>query len=324
MSKDYEVLLYYKYVPIEDPEQFTKDELMYCKSIGLRGRILISSEGINGTVSGPKEVTKKYMDHMHSMDKFSDLWFKIDEADDYAHKKMFVRHRDEIVSLKLEDDVDPLETTGHHLEPEQFREAMQDDDTVIIDTRNDYEYELGHFKNAINPDIHAFRELPQWLQDNKEKFMDKKVLVYCTGGVRCEKLSGYLVREGIGKEIGQLYGGIENYSQNEETKGDLWEGKMYVFDERISVPINRVNPTVIGVDHFDGTPCERYINCGNPECNRQILASEENQEKYLGGCCHECRVHPRNRYVKARGWSTEEVKERLAAIGEKLPDGVEA
>ncbi|MCZ0717268.1 rhodanese-related sulfurtransferase [Aerococcus kribbianus] len=323
MSKDYEVLLYYKYVDIDDPEQFTKDELMFCKSIGLRGRILISDEGINGTVSGPKEVTKKYMDHMHAMDKFSDLWFKINEADDYAHKKMFVRYRPEIVSLKLDEDLDPNQITGNHLDPKDFRTAMQDEDTVLIDTRNDYEYELGHFQGAINPDIRAFRELPQWLQDNKDKFMDKKVLVYCTGGVRCEKLSGYLVREGIGKEIGQLNGGIENYGQDEETRGDLWEGKMYVFDERISVPINRVSPSVIGEDYFDGTPCERYVNCGNPECNRQMLASEENQEKYLGGCSHECRVHPRNRYIQAKGWSTQEVADRLAAIGEELPATVE-
>lgn len=323
MSKDFEVLLYYKYIDIEDPEQFVKDELMFCKSIGLRGRILISSEGINGTVSGPKSVTKKYMDHMHAMEKFKDLWFKINEADDYAHKKMFVRYRPEIVSLHLEEDLNPNEITGNHLEPTEFREAMLDEDSVIIDTRNDYEYELGHFKGALNPNIRSFRELPQWLQDNKEKFMDKKVLVYCTGGVRCEKLSGYLVREGIGKEIGQLYGGIENYGQNEETQGDLWEGKMYVFDERISVPINHVNPNVVGVDYFDGTPCERYVNCGNPECNRQMLTSEENQEKYLGGCSHECRVHPRNRYIIEKGWDTEEVAERLVAIGEELPTSVE-
>src|SRR5699024_5711537 len=112
------------------------------------------------------------------------------------------------------------------------------------------------------------------VRENKEKFMDKKVLVYCTGGVRCEKFSGWMIREGI-ENVSQLNGGIENYGQDEETRGDLWEGKMYVFDDRISVPINHVDPSIVGKDYFDGTPCERYVNCGNPECNKQILASEE-------------------------------------------------
>jgi len=317
-NNDFQVLLYYKYVLIEDAEQFAKDELQFCKSIGLRGRILISEEGINGTVSGPKEVTQRYMDHMHAMDNFSDLWFKINEVDDFAHKKMYVRYRKEIVALDLEEDLDPTQLSGNHLDPVEFREAMLDEDTVLLDTRNDYEYDLGHFKGAIRPDIHNFRELPEWVRENKEKFMDKKILVYCTGGVRCEKFSGWMIREGI-ENVAQLNGGIENYGQDEQTRGDLWEGKMYVFDERISVPINHVDPVVVAKDYFDCTPCERYVNCGNPECNKQILASEENQEKHLGGCKHECRVHPRNRYIQAKSWSHDEIVARLAAIGETLP-----
>lgn len=315
---DYEVLLYYKYVPIQNAEAFAETELQFCKSIGLKGRILISDEGINGTVSGPKAVTKRYMDHMHSLAEFSDLWFKSNEADDFAHKKMHVRYRKEIVALNLETDIDPSQLTGKHLEPASFREALLDEDTIVLDTRNDYEYDLGHFKGAIRPDIRNFRELPQWVQDNKELFMEKKVAVYCTGGVRCEKFSGWLLREGF-EDVVQLKGGIENYGQDQETQGDLWEGKMYVFDERIAVPINQVAPTVVGKDYFDGSPCERYINCGNPECNAQILASAANEEKYLGGCSHQCRVHPRNRYITAQNWEQDEIRSRLAAIGEALP-----
>ncbi|MFV8814645.1 hypothetical protein ACNNLQ_05950, partial [Aerococcus urinaeequi] len=147
-NNEFQVLLYYKYVPIKDAEQFAKDELQFCKSLGLKGRILISDEGINGTVSGPKEATERYMEHMHAMEEFSDLWFKINEADDYAHKKMFVRYREEIVSLNLEEDLNPNELSGTHLDPADFREAMLDEDTVLLDTRNDYEYDLGHFKGA--------------------------------------------------------------------------------------------------------------------------------------------------------------------------------
>lgn len=319
---DYRVLLYYKYVDIENPHQFRDEHQAMCDEIGMRGRILVSEEGINGTASGTVEQTDEYMRRVHEDPRFSDLWFKINEADDYAHKKMIVRYRPEIVSLNLEEnwgeDIDPNELTGKHLEPEEFREVLLDDDYIVLDTRNDYEYDLGHFRGAIRPDIKAFRELPQWVQDNKELFMDKKVAVYCTGGVRCEKFSGWMLKEGF-EDVVQLNGGIENYGQNENTKGDLWDGKMLVFDERISVPINRVEPTVVGKDYFDGSPCERYVNCANPECNERILCSEENEAKYLRGCSAECRAHPRNRYVEEHGLSESEVQARLEAIGESLP-----
>lgn len=318
MNKPYRVLLFYKYQTIDNVEEFTHEHLEFCKSIGLRGRVLVGSEGVNGTVSGTIEQTQQYKEFFHSLPGFEDLWFKEDEADGYAHKKMFVRPREEIVSLNLEEDINPHETTGKYLEPTEFRDALLDEDTIVLDTRNDYEYDLGHFKGAIRPEIRNFRELPQWVIDNKEQFMDKKVVVYCTGGIRCEKFSGWMVREGIGQEVGQLHGGIDTYGKDPEVQGDLWEGQMYVFDERIAVPINRINPTVVGKDYFDGTPCERYINCGNPFCNEQILASEENEAKYLRGCSPECRKHPRNRYVSENQLTKEEWESRLNAIGESL------
>ena len=322
MAKPIRVLLYYKYLPIENAEQFAADHLAFCKSIGLKGRILVADEGINGTVSGDYETTQKYMDYVHSLPGMEDLWFKIDEEEEQAFKKMFVRYKKEIVHLGLEDDnfdsdINPLETTGAYLSPKEFKDALLDEDTVVLDTRNDYEYDLGHFRGAIRPDIRNFRELPQWVRDHKEEFMDKRVVVYCTGGVRCEKFSGWMVREGY-KDVGQLHGGIATYGKDPEVQGELWDGKMYVFDERIAVDINHVDPVVVGKDWFDGTPCERYVNCGNPFCNRRILSSEENEDKYLRGCSHECRVHPRNRYVSENGLSQEEVVSRLVAIGESL------
>lgn len=287
MSEKIRVLLYYKYVSIENAEEYAAKHLEFCKSIGLKGRILIADEGINGTVSGDYETTQKYMDWVHSDERFADLWFKIDEENQQAFRKMFVRYKKEIVHLGLEDnnfdsDINPLETTGEYLNPKQFKEALLDEDTVVLDTRNDYEYDLGHFRGAIRPDIRNFRELPQWVRDNKDKFMEKRVVVYCTGGVRCEKFSGWMVREGF-KDVGQLHGGIATYGKDPEVQGELWDGAMYVFDDRISVPINHVNPTVISKDYFDGTPCERYVNCANPFCNKQIFASEENEAKYVRG-----------------------------------------
>lgn len=315
--KKYQVLLYYQYVAIETPDQFAKEHLDFCRSLNLKGRILVSREGINGTLSGLVEDTEKYMAAMHADERFKEMLFKVDQADEHAFKKMHVRPREEIVSLNLADDIDPLSLTGDYLSAQEFREALLDEDTVVIDARNDYEYDLGHFRGAIRPDIRNFRELPQWIRDNKEEFMEKRVVTYCTGGIRCEKFSGWLVREGF-KDVGQLNGGIATYSRDPEVRGDLWDGMMYVFDERISVPINHVEHRIVAKDWFDGTPCERYVNCANPECNRQMIVSEENEHKYLRGCSAACRTHARNRYVIEHNLTEAQWISRLEALGESL------
>lgn len=315
IMSDYQVLLYYKYTTIDDPETFAKEHLAACKEMELKGRILVATEGINGTVSGTVEATNNYMAYMANDERFHDMVFKIDAADSHAFKKMHVRPRTEIVSLSLENDVNPLEVTGTYLEPAEFREALLDEDTVILDARNDYEFDIGHFRGAVRPDIQNFRELPGWIEDNREQLADKKIVTYCTGGIRCEKFSGWLKTAGF-DDVSQLHGGIATYGKNEETQGELWDGQMYVFDERIAVPINQVNPTIVGKDYFDGTPCERYINCANPYCNKQILASVENEEKYLRSCSHDCRVNPANLYTK--NLSKESLTERLEALNETV------
>ncbi|MEK4093217.1 rhodanese-related sulfurtransferase [Viridibacillus sp. FSL R5-0477] len=314
---NYRVLLYYFYTTIEDPEAFAVEHLAYCKSIELKGRILVASEGINGTVSGTVEQTDAYMAHMKADPRFDGIVFKIDESEQHAFKKMHVRPRPELVNLSLEDDVNPHEITGNYLEPAEFLEKMQEENTVIVDARNTYEFDVGHFKGAIRPDIETFRDLPDWIRDNKELLEGKQILTYCTGGIRCEKFSGWLKREGF-EDVSQLHGGIVTYGKDPVAKGQLWDGQCYVFDERLTVPVNQVEHVIVGRDHFDGEPCERYINCSNPECNKQIIASKENEDKHLGGCTHECRVHPRNRYIPRNGLTEVEVKERLAQIGEVI------
>ena len=314
---NYRVLLFYKYTTIEDPESFAKELLAFGNVIGIKGRILVAKEGINGTLSGTIEATDVYMEKMEADPRFKGIYYKIDEVEEHAFKKLFVRPRKELVSLNLEDDIDPLELTGKYLEPKDFKEALLDENTVVIDARNDYEYDLGHFRGAVRPDIRSFRELPQWIIENKEKFMDKKVVTYCTGGIRCEKFSGWLLREGF-QDVAQLHGGIFAYGNDPEVQGELWDGKMYVFDERISVEINHVDKTVIGRDWFDGTPCERYVNCANPECNRQFLTSEENQAAHLGGCCYECAANENNRYVIEHNISQEEQAAVLAQLASEV------
>jgi UPF0176 protein len=253
----------------------------------------------------------------------SDMMWKIDAADGHAFKKMHVRAKKEVVHLGLgEDDINPNEITGQYLSPTEFYEKMQQDDTIVIDARNDYEFDLGHFRGAVRPEIKNFRDLPQWMRENKEQFEGKKILTYCTGGIRCEKFSGWLVKEGY-EDVGQLHGGIHNYGTDPEVKGQLWDGQMYVFDQRIAVPINKVEHVIVGKDHFDGTPCERYVNCANPECNDKILCSEENEHLYLRSCSDACRTHPRNRYIVEHGLSEEQVQARLEEV-ERVKGSVKA
>ncbi|WP_338448922.1 rhodanese-related sulfurtransferase [Niallia oryzisoli] len=314
-QKPYRVLLYYMYVPINDPEEFTQEHKNLCQELELKGRIIIAGEGINGTVSGTVEQTDRYMETMKMDSRFTDMIFKIDEADKHAFPKLKVRYRNELVTLRLEDDVNPNELTGKHLTPQEFYESINDEDTVILDARNDYEYDLGHFRGAIRPDVQNFRDLPQWVRENKDLLEDKKIVTYCTGGIRCEKFSGWLLKEGF-KDVSQLGGGIVTYGKDPEVQGELWDGQLYVFDERIGVPVNQKEHVVVGRDYFTGEPCERYVNCANPECNKKIICSEENEHKYLRSCSSECRTHPRNRYKAEHGLTEQEVEERLLIIAD--------
>ncbi|MEH7383499.1 rhodanese-related sulfurtransferase [Bacillus sp. JJ1533] len=295
---DYQVLLYYKYIEIDDPQAFRDTHFEVCTELGLKGRILVATEGINGTVSGTVEQTEKYMEYMLNDSRFSDMVFKIEKSEGHAFKKLKVKVKPEIVNLNLEEDLNPNEITGKHLPPKEFLETMQNEDVIILDARNTYEYDLGHFRGAIRPDIETFRELPKWVEENLSEHKDKKILTYCTGGIRCEKFSGFLVKEGF-KDVSQLEGGIITYGYDPEAKGALWDGKCYVFDERISVPVNRTGEeTVVGKCFHCGKPEERYVKCGNPECNKHLLLCEDCEHEHYRSCSQECKDHPHNRYVK--------------------------
>jgi UPF0176 protein len=286
-QKPYRVLLYYKYVHIEDPVAYAEKHLQFCKELGLKGRILVAEEGINGTVSGTVEQTDSYMREMHNDPRFAEMVFKIDEADGHVFKKMFVRPRKELVTFRLEEDINPNELTGKYLEPKEFFEALQDPDVIVLDGRNDYEYDIGHFRGAIRPEVKSFREFPEWIRKNLSQYKDKKILTYCTGGIRCEKLSGFLIKEGF-KDVAQLHGGIISYGKDPEVKGQLFDGKCYVFDERISVPINQVEDVIVGRCHHCGKPEDRYINCKNDICHLQHICCPECEEKFQGYCSEEC------------------------------------
>ncbi|MDY0210971.1 MAG: rhodanese-related sulfurtransferase [Acholeplasma sp.] len=308
----YYVILYYHYALIEDLEGYRNQHQAFCNSKNLLGRIYVAKEGINGTLSGLKEDVLAYMAFLKSDERFKEIVFKIDEAYEHAFEKMHVRVKKELVNLSLIEDINPKKLTGEYVEPKDFYMRMQEEDTIVIDARNDYEHMVGHFRNSIKPNIRNFRELPKWIKENEELLRGKKILTYCTGGIRCEKLSGFLKAEGH-ENVGQLKGGIVTYGKDEVAKGQLWDGQCYVFDKRLKVPINRVSHVIVGKDHYDQKPCERQMNCANPECNKQILISEENEDRYLGGCSLACSLHPKNRYVLKHNLTNQEVESRLAS-----------
>jgi len=284
----YRVLLYYKYVTIEDHENFAQEHLAFCKELGLKGRILVAREGINGTVSGTVEQTDAYMAAMHAHPLFHDMTFKIDEADRHAFRKIFVRARSELVTFRLEDDINPHEISGKRLKPAQFYEALQQEDVIVLDGRNDYEYDVGHFRGAIRPQVESFREFPEWIRNNLAQHKDKKILTYCTGGIRCEKLSGFLLREGF-QDVSQLDGGIVTYGKDPLVQGRLFDGKCYVFDERITVRINQTDEqTVVGKCHHCGIPTEKYINCTYDFCHNHHIVCDPCEEEHSGYCSAEC------------------------------------
>ena len=291
VATPFQVLLYYRYVRIENPEAFLKEHRQLCESLGLRGRIIVGDEGINGTVSGPTEATEKYIEAMHDDPRFAEMEFKIDDAEGHVFPKMSIKVRDEIVRLGLDEefDIDPNEVTGERLSPAEFYRKMQEEEVVIIDGRNDYEAELGRFKNAICPQIDNFRDFPEWLRDHAKELRGKKILTYCTGGIRCEKLSGLIRKEGF-DNVYQLDGGIVKYGKDPEVRGRDFEGLCYVFDERVGVEVNRTETRkVISHCRYCGTEEPHYGNCKWPECNEQIFVCPNCREKYGLFCSNECR-----------------------------------
>jgi len=285
MKEEYLNLLYYCYTHIEDPEIFREEHHLRCIELGLLGRVIIAEEGLNGTLSGFKDPCEQYMKEVKEDPRFSHVEFKIEPVDQHTFAKLHVRVKPEIVHSSLKH-VKPAEKTGTYVEPSEFRKILkeQSEDTVILDVRSNYEHHIGKFKNALTLDIDNFRDFPEKVKE-LENLKKKKVITYCTGGIKCEKASAYLLEQGF-ENVYQLHGGIIKYGI--EADGEDFEGKCYVFDGRITKDLNKVNPTVISRCFVTGIPSDRMINCANPHCNRHIPMSEEGAEVYQGCCSEDC------------------------------------
>jgi UPF0176 protein len=298
--KPFRTLLYYKYTSIPNAEKFAEEHLAFCERIGIVGRIIVAEEGINGTVSGTIVQCQKYMDKLNSDPLLSGIDFKIDEVDEPSFATIHLRYKPEIVHSGLKDKsiVDPTRKTGIHLEPAQFAEMKDQDDVVVLDVRSNYEHQLGRFKNALTLDIDNFREFPEKVKE-LENLKGKKVLTYCTGGIKCEKASAFLIEQGF-TEVYQLHGGIVKYGK--EVGGKDFDGNCYVFDNRVSVPVNAVNPKVISTCRRCGTNSTHMINCANSECNEHFVLCEKCGWE-TDGCCSEiCQSSPAKRPYDGTGY----------------------
>jgi len=223
----------YKFVDLPDYRSLQAPLLACCEDNGIKGTLLLASEGINGTIAGTREGIDTFLSYLRSDVRFKDLDHKESCAKSLPFYRMKVRLKKEIVTMGL-DDINPNKMAGTYVKPEHWNTLISDPDVVVIDTRNDYEVEIGSFKNAINPNIKTFRDFPEWIRQQKSLQKKPKVAMFCTGGIRCEKSTAFMRKEGF-DEVYHLQGGILKYLEVVPEQESLWEGECFVFDERVAV-----------------------------------------------------------------------------------------
>jgi UPF0176 protein len=299
MEEDFKriTLSFYRYVllPVapdansEVPEPDSFRSILYARlnELNVFGRIYIAHEGINAQISVPENNFEKLRALIDSYPEFKDLPFKIAVEDDgKSFYKLIVRERAKIVADGLDDNSFDVTNVGKHLSAKEWNEAMQSSDTVLVDMRNHYESEVGHFKGAILPDADTFKqELPIVLDALRDK-KDKKILLYCTGGIRCEKASAFLRHHGF-EDVNQLYGGIIDYARQVKAEGldSNFIGKNFVFDERMG---ERISEDIISVCHQCSKPSDRHVNCANDDCHLLFIQCEACSAEMKGCCTPKC------------------------------------
>lgn len=274
------VLLFYKFVPIGDTEKFQREHLAFCKELGILGKVLIGAEGINGSVSGTPEQLEAYKRNLWADERFADIAFKEEDGLFHPFRKMVVRVKKEII--RFDKPVD-FSKTGRYLEPSEFLELYNRDDVVILDARNDYEWQVGKFKNALTLPIKNFREFPEAVEE-LQHLKSKPIAMYCTGGIRCEKASAYMVEQGF-TNVMQLHGGIITFCQ--QKPNTAWEGSCFVFDNRLVSSVGQDGNTMLSCVHC-GVECDLYRNCRNVQCNERISLCPGCESEHQGCCSQEC------------------------------------
>lgn len=281
-------LSFYRYVHFENPQE-TRDQLYSSWSeLNCFGRIYIAREGINAQMSVPEHQLESFLLHLESIPQLASMPIKYAIVDDgKSFYKLTIKVRPKIVADGLEEGSYDLGMVGKHLNAFEFHELSADPSNLVIDMRNHYESEIGRFENAVCPDADTFKEAIQVVLRDYSDLKDRKVLLYCTGGIRCEKASAFLVHHGF-KDVSQLYGGIIEYAQQIKKAGmpSRFIGKNFVFDERLG---ETVDGQVIARCHQCGKPADTHTNCANNDCHLLFIQCSECAEKYAACCSSECR-----------------------------------
>ena len=294
MSQDpnYFVLAYYLIAPIPNPHQEVATHKAFFKDKQLTSRIYISEQGINGQMSGIREDAEAYMNWMYTNPLFEKIVFKIHHYHENVFPRQTIKYRKKLVAIDEEIDFSQI---GEHVSPAQWKSLLEGEKKpVLLDVRNDYEWEVGRFEGAVCPPCETFREFGQYTQELKEQVdpQTTPVMMYCTGGIRCELYSSLLMKHGF-KKVYQLDGGIINYGLKQGS--DHWLGKLFVFDDRLTVSISDEKSAVIGSCYHCKTPNETYYNCANMECNRLFLCCADCLNQFQGCCSSGCQTAPRVR-----------------------------
>ena len=265
------VVALYKFVSLPDFEALREPLLQRCESLGIKGTLLLAHEGINGTVSGEAAAVEALLDHLRQDPRFADVEHKRAAADTEPFYRLKVKLKKEIVTLGVED-IDPARDAGTYVEPGDWNALIDDPEVVVIDTRNRYECEIGSFVGAIDPGTDSFRELPAFVKRNLDPARHKKVAMFCTGGIRCEKSTAYLKQQGF-DEVYHLKGGILNYLEKVPEAESRWQGECFVFDNRVAVD-HQLRPG-------------RYELCHG--CRMPVDPADKASAKYVEGvACPRC------------------------------------
>jgi UPF0176 protein len=228
----FHIAAFYRFADLPDYEAFQDRLVGLAAEGGVKGTILLAPEGVNGTIAGARDEVEAMLDLLRTDPRLAGLTEKWSMAESDPFLRLKVRLKNEIVTLRV-GEVDSINNTGNHVPPDQWNELISDPDTIVIDTRNDYEHAIGTFANAVNPETRRFGEFPKWIE-SQPNIKDKKLAMFCTGGIRCEKGTAYLKEQGF-EEVYQLEGGILNYLEVMPPDESLWDGECYVFDRRVSV-----------------------------------------------------------------------------------------
>lgn len=312
-KKNYWVLAYYIFTPIEDPKAEVALHKAFFDQGDMACRIYISEEGINGQMSAFHTDAQKYIEWMHGRKEFSKIEFKIHTHHEHAFPKKTIKYRKQLVAIDAKVD---LTKRGEHVSPARWKELLtQEKQRVLLDVRNEYEWKVGRFEGAELPPCDTFREFVAYADRLKETVDVKTtpVMMYCTGGIRCELYSSILKERGF-DTVYQLDGGVIGYGLKEGS--DHWLGKLFVFDDRLTVPIDpNTKAPVIGKCHHCNKPAESYYNCANMDCNELFLCCPECLTTNKGCCCEACQEAPRLRphqpqdsHKPFRKWYNYEVK----------------